>query len=437
MPPALRITSDASAQQEQHPVNHHAKFRSPLLKLIRILYPSSENLQIKLVEPVLYFRGDSDESVGSFLRGELILNLSKPTKIRKLEMRFTGTLKTFWPEGKLNYGSSANRNELCEKQEIMTHGWTFVSPPTSSPETPRPLPLSSTSGPYRFSVIGSSPSNTSTPRFHLIPAGIHKYPFELFVPGTVPETIETVRGTVNYKISAAAIRSGLYPKLRDSQRVPIIRTILEERNSEGIAIASGWNDQLDYEITIPKRAYPMGDSIEIDLKLTPLVKKMQIVGVKIQIDEESVYKAKGQTNIELSNLSLYKDENFCGQEGNDLVNLFYHKNISLPIPKCTKHIHCSCETTSIKISHLLKFAFKIKLPHEDCNKKKMKKAEVKVDVPITILSRRCAEDLPQYANEVYFDHYRLDDDNDNNSSRHYTCASPDIEGFNHNSPFYD
>ncbi|CAI2176192.1 4534_t:CDS:2 [Funneliformis geosporum] len=367
------------------------------------------------------WKGDSDESVGSFLRGELILNLSNPTRIRKIDMRFTGRMKTFWPEGKIYYGSSANRNELCEEQEIMAHDWTFVPPPNSSPKTSPPSPISSTSGPYRFSVISSSPSDTSSSiftsssRFHLIPAGIHKYPFELFVPGKVPETIEAVRGTVNYKLSAAAIRSGLFPNLHVSQRVPIIRTILEERNSEGIAIASNWNDQLDYEITIPKRAYPMGDSIDIDLKLTPRVKRMQVVGVKIQIDEESLYKARGQKNIELRNLSLYKDEDFCGQEGNDLENLFYQKNISFPIPKSTNHLHYSCETTSIKISHLLKFVFTIKLPYENYNNKK-KKAEVKVDVPITILSSKCAEDLPQYADDIYCPF----DDNDNNSSRNST-----------------
>lgn len=93
-------------QQQQSHHHHHANFRSQtLLKLSSILPPSSTNLQINLIEPILYFRGDTEESVGCFLRGNLILNLPKPTKIRKIEMKFVGKMKTFWPEGKNYYGN--------------------------------------------------------------------------------------------------------------------------------------------------------------------------------------------------------------------------------------------------------------------------------------------------------------------------------------------
>ncbi|CAG8700119.1 5094_t:CDS:2 [Rhizophagus irregularis] len=339
---------------------------------ISILPPASTNLQINLIEPILYFRGDTEESVGCFLRGNLILNLPKPTKIRKIEMKFVG--------------SASNRNDSCEEQEIMSHN--------------------------------------CTSKFNLIPAGIHKYPFELFIPGNVPETIDTERGLVHYKLSATAIRSGLSPNLHVSQYVPIIRTILEERNSEGTAISSDWNNQLGYEITIPKKAYPIGDSIDIDLKLKPRSKNINIAGIKIQMEEESVFKTKGQKSTDSRTLLVHKVNNFAEQilisdknvsinnnniqEGtsssaqiiqDDDENLFYHKNILLPIPKCSSPIYFSYKSPSINISHHLKIIFTIKSDNNEDGKKKKKKYDIKVDIPITLLSCRCAEDLPQYEDD--------------------------------------
>ncbi|GES89834.1 cyclin binding protein [Rhizophagus clarus] len=394
----MSTTSQQRQQQQQSHHHHHANSRSQtqlaLLKLSSIIPPSSTNLQINLIEPVLYFRGDSEESVGCFLRG------------------------------KVYYGSTSNRNELCEEREIFAHNWTFLSSSTSSSETSSlSSALNSGSNSNRFKILRCS---SSTPKFNLIPAGIHKYPFELFIPGNIPETIEAERGTVNYKLSATAIRPGLFPNLHVSQHVPIIRTILEERNSEGIVIASEWNNQLGYEITIPKKAYPIGDSIDIDLKLNPKAKKVNVVGIKIQIEEESVYKTNGQKNFESRTLLVHKVNNFAEQmvlsdknyslnnnntfiqEGtsssaqiqDDDETLFYHKNISLPIPKCTSPICFSYKSSSINISHYLKFIFTVKPSNNDENgKKKKKKFDIKVDVPITILSCRCAEDLPQYEDD--------------------------------------
>ncbi|CAB4420999.1 unnamed protein product [Rhizophagus irregularis] len=406
-------------QQRQQQTHHHnhSNFRSQaLLKLSSILPPASTNLQINLIEPILYFRGDTEESVGCFLRGNLILNLPKPTKIRKIEMKFVGKVKTFWPEGRNYYGSASNRNDPCEEQEIMSHNWSFLSSSSSSSSSP----LNSGSNSNRFKILRRS---SSTSKFNLIPAGIHKYPFELFIPGNVPETIDTERGLVHYKLSATAIRSGLSPNLHVSQYVPIIRTILEERNSEGTAISSDWNNQLGYEITIPKKAYPIGDSIDIDLKLKPRSKNINIAGIKIQMEEESVFKTKGQKSTDSRTLLVHKVNNFAEQilisDKNVSINnnniqegtsssaqiiqdddeLFYHKNILLPIPKCSSPIYFSYKSPSINISHHLKIIFTIKSDNNEDGKKKKKKYDIKVDIPITLLSCRCAEDLPQYEDD--------------------------------------
>ncbi|CAJ0626146.1 10227_t:CDS:2 [Entrophospora sp. SA101] len=206
------------------------------------LFFSSTNLKIKLLEPNLFLRGNSRESLGCFLRGELILILNKPTKIKKLELKFNGSSKTFWPEGRIYYASK---------------DYTILQP------------------------------------------NIYTFPFELFIPGDLPETIETDLGSVSYKLSATLFRSGFSSNLHVSQQVPIIRASMpEEINFEGIVTYSEWKDLFGYEILIPKKAYPIGRPIEICLKLIPKVKNLDFVELKVKLKESCIYKSKDRKKQE-------------------------------------------------------------------------------------------------------------------------------------------
>ncbi|CAG8598886.1 16033_t:CDS:2, partial [Acaulospora colombiana] len=251
----------------------------PLAKIAEMIHLSS-SLKINLVEPVLFMRGNPQESLGCFLRGELCFNLSKPTKIKKIEMKFIGKLKTFWPEGKISHDVNSNRNNLCEKREIITHNWTFLAPILSG--------------------------------CHILPTGTCHYPFELFLPGDIPETIEASRGSVTYKLVASVIRQGFSPNINTTQYIPIVRTPLNEQNPEGISVSS-IKGSLNYEISIPKRAYALGDAMEIDLKLRPTTRNIRVVGAKIQLTEDATYKAGTQKYQEVKSLNSLQVKGHEGQ----------------------------------------------------------------------------------------------------------------------------
>ncbi|CAJ0751540.1 9106_t:CDS:2, partial [Entrophospora sp. SA101] len=107
------------------------------------LFSSSTCLKIKLMEPALFLRGNPQESLGCFLRGELILILDKPTKIKKLDLKFNGKSKTFWPEGRVYYGQQLNS---------------------------------------RLNIIRKLSSKCYT----ILQPNIYTFPFELFIPGDSP-----------------------------------------------------------------------------------------------------------------------------------------------------------------------------------------------------------------------------------------------------------
>ncbi|CAG8559341.1 9847_t:CDS:2 [Acaulospora morrowiae] len=382
----------------------HTKQRPNSLLRFTGIISSSSNLKINLVEPILFIRGSPQESTGCFLRGELCLNLSKPMKIKKIEMKFVGKLKTFWPEGKISYNANSNRNDLCEKREIITHDWTFLAPITSS-------------------------DTSNVTQYQLLPAGIHTYPFELFLPGNLPETIKAYRGNVTYKLVANVVRQGFLPNVNITRYVPIVRTLLDEQNSQGLSV-SNTKESLNYEISIPRRAYALGDTIEIDVKLRPTVKNLRVIGGKIELNEDSTYKAGTQKYREINSLSSLQVKDYGEQripmerrninEGDlsnntledeyivipesDLEdeNVYYHNLITFPIPKRTNSTHPSCKSSSITITHQLKFTFTTSELLTNGTLKKRKKTEVKVEIPVILLSCRCASDeLPTYEEGEY------------------------------------
>ncbi|CAH1759666.1 3653_t:CDS:2 [Entrophospora sp. SA101] len=211
------------------------------------LFSSSTCLKIKLMEPALFLRGNPQESLGCFLRGELILILDKPTKIKKLDLKFNGKSKTFWPEGRVYYGQQLNS---------------------------------------RLNIIRKLSSKCYT----ILQPNIYTFPFELFIPGDSPETIDTELASVSYKLSATLFRPGLLPNIHVTQQVPIMRaSISEEMNSEGIVTSSDWKNLFGYEIMMPKKVYSIGQPIEMHLKLIPKVKHLDFVELKVQLTETSFY----------------------------------------------------------------------------------------------------------------------------------------------------
>lgn len=102
---SILSSTESSFPHKHHHTHDNDKTKYYLSKFRNIIPQSSSNLQISLIEPILYFQGNPEESLGCFMRGELIMNLSKPTKIKRIEMKFIGRMKTYWPQCKAYYGN--------------------------------------------------------------------------------------------------------------------------------------------------------------------------------------------------------------------------------------------------------------------------------------------------------------------------------------------
>ncbi|CAG8534561.1 22414_t:CDS:2 [Rhizophagus irregularis] len=295
-----------------------------------ILSRTSRNkLYIKLVEPTIILHGSPEDSLGCFLRGELILNLTKPTKIKKIELTFLGKIRLFIPRAD---GEIASR--------------------------------------------------------------IHTYPFELFLPGTLPESINTNVGRITYKLSARVLKSGVFTKIRKSQHVNILRTILDEWN-QGKVVSNEWKNVCKYEVSFLKKAFPIGDCINIEMKLIPKDKdKYDLQYVHIDLVEKASYNLKTRPKPNVQESTIYESLNS--------KELCYHETISFRLPNSSFSIHPTYTSEPITISHDLKFLFCLRT---FTNNNRLKYKKFTLIVPITIIASKCKDDiLPLY--------YESENDND-------------------------
>jgi hypothetical protein len=278
-----------------------------------------------------------------------------------------------------------------------------------------PFRIKSLSNKFSNSSLNSASTYNSSSSYKTsLSSGTHTYPFELFLPGSLPETTNTELGTVKYYLKAKAYRSRLSPKIRLLQEVEILRTLPDHINSQGIGFSREFNDLLSYEINIPKKAYPLGQQIPIDMKISPYIKKLKVSGVRVQVIEKTTYTSCGQKvtdsrEVARQNLETFgKNRLMDDEEEGDIGNVYYQQMMDLTLPKCLRPVHYSCTTPLISVAHDLKFSFLISLPR-DVNARdvpnSIKHAELKISVPITILSCKAIEDyvtLPSYEDDSFY-----------------------------------
>jgi hypothetical protein len=287
-----------------------------------------------------------------------------------------------------------NNDFVREERELISYTWSFLNP----------LPTKLTASATRFNLLRKS--NPKAIQSYLLPAGKHTYPFEILLPGDLPETIRTNYVKIEYALEGKLTTNGIFPHRKIRKGIEIVRTIPDHLNLQGVATAREITDTFAYEISLPKLAYPIGQTIPLDLKVSPLTKHFTIHGVKAELHEKSVHHIKGR--VITSNHLVASEELPLGKTNlldDDIGGFFYERTLPLTLPKCSSLVHPSCDTSILKITHQMKLIFIVSAPtlaH--------KKLQIKVNLNIKLLSCRCTDDhdmgLPNYETDSC---YRLRD----------------------------
>ncbi|KAK2745248.1 hypothetical protein FQN57_003943 [Myotisia sp. PD_48] len=476
----------------------------PMLPYERIL--ASGNgivVALGLTEPVLYLEGVDQretQTKSSMLRGALHLRITKPTKIKKIRLHFKGQAVTTWPEGVLDKKTRAQ-----DKETITSYTWPFFNAQDNSAEytygadhiqffkskkAARNAPLHPINVPTAaINLPGHSTSNTSSNStrrhslqnshssnfqrsdsgysstgvaqrgYKIFPPGDYMFDFELQIQHKLPETVDCENISVKYDLTATIERAGTFrPKLVGSKEIPFIRTPFEGslEHVEPIAISRTWDDQLQYDIIISGKSFPLGGTVPIAFKLTPLAKvslhriKVYVTeSVQIWAQDRNLHQVAGRKQLLLfekradapafsafpgSSMRIMSgggvdwEQRDAGRRGEEHVINQRRSNLlgdfdtdfgvgptelefEVQLPSCPvmkrrddgQRLHCDSTQNNVEINHWVKIVLRLSRPDES-NPGKRRHFEISIDSPFHIISCMAQPNIyvPSYTSPSFF-----------------------------------
>lgn len=469
-------------------------------------------MTLQLAEPILFLQGMDHHEYSrtpAILRGSLVLRVTKPTKIKAISLTFRGRARTEWPEG-----IPPKKTEYYEEKQLMKHTWPFFNAQFAAAEHShcadsfQPRNTSSECSTILGSAIShlarsSSPIvlSTATPGtstehkmalpmtrsrsfskgelflpenrptvahrgYRVFQPGEYAYNFELALDSCIPETINVDLGSVKYELDGCIERPGAWrSNLTGKKEVTLVRVPSEANleQTEPIAISRMWEDQLHYDIVISGKAFPLGSSIPIAFKLTPLA-KVRCHRIKIFITENVEYSCKSRkvqrlepsrkillfekraeapatTTFEGSTVKLLSGGGICAEDMvqggytdvvNGTDNLLGDLTTGSPnvgptemefnvqLPGCNakerERLHCDTSHRNIQVHHWIKVVMRLS-KQDPNNPSKRRHFEISIDSPFQILSCRATN-----ANTT-LPAYNISTLNDGSSSLH-PCQCP-------------
>ncbi|OQD89919.1 hypothetical protein PENANT_c002G03792 [Penicillium antarcticum] len=273
------------------------------------------NLGIALSESVLflerYDKEDPSTKKCTILRGQLRLSVTKPTRLKKVWIRFCGQMQMVWPGGITYFdrgGTAMHRNDFGAdsfdllKAPTATANAHLMTTTNASLQVGQPgaskVCLTQTGYSVEDTATCHSKSNEAQSQSgsKLFPAGDFLYSFEFLLDGSLPETIKTDLSSIQYSLEAFVepsrhLRSNLTGKLE----IPVVRLPAESplELTEPVMISGNWRDQLHYRMVMSGKSFPLGSQIPISLKLTPM-SKVACQWVKVYVTEHVQHWSRGK-----------------------------------------------------------------------------------------------------------------------------------------------
>ncbi|KAI8991492.1 hypothetical protein BDF20DRAFT_844958 [Mycotypha africana] len=221
---------------------------------------SHGHLAFDPLKPVI-LRGGPNEDASTLFAGNLVLTLSKPTKISNVTVTLRGQVVTYWPEGIGARGTKLTAEKSLGEQTLQIL--------TSNDDT---------------SVL-------------LLPAGTHRFSFAFVIPNSTVATIEDTFGRVRHTIEAEVQRPGIVmlSSWRITKNVMILRTYMSNSlltNNSLTTLSRTFEKHMafgDIEIVIEAAAFSSGDLFYIRMIVQPHVKHTRIEHMEVNVTETRKY----------------------------------------------------------------------------------------------------------------------------------------------------
>ncbi|KAK9720786.1 hypothetical protein K7432_003918 [Basidiobolus ranarum] len=211
----------------------------------------SSSVEVVLQEDTLTMHGSADQSVGCALRGAVLVNLIKDTKVKFISLRLKGKLK-------LKMTSDMPRKE----QILIDETWPI-------------LELSH--------------------QLYTLPKGQHQYDFEYPLSGKLPESVKVSHGKIIYKLYAVLEKPGFHRTLKAScpltiHRVPLPSTS-DIADSPNIMISGTWASRMYYEAAIPANTFAPGEIFPVTFHFYITDPLLEVDRIHSSMREYTIYRS--------------------------------------------------------------------------------------------------------------------------------------------------
>lgn len=230
-------------------------------------------------------------------------------------------------------------------------------------------------------VSGTPFENVSTPNgtSFVLPGGNYDLPFKCVLPGDIPETVEgLMAGSVLYKFEASIDRGSFKSPINKYKYFRIFRTLSSDnlQLSETMSIGKTWPGKVQYEVSIPARAVPIGGKSPLNILLVPLIKGMKLGPVKAQIIQ--YYAFRGVTGDVYDDQQTILDLTMTQMENHlldDKLSIESFIDIPSNLKKATQD--CDLKEDLIKVRHKLKVQINLVQPNGHVS-------ELRANLPISL-----------------------------------------------------
>ncbi|GMG19413.1 unnamed protein product [Ambrosiozyma monospora] len=227
-----------------------------------------------------------------------------------------------------------------------------------------------------LSAFTSSKSDTVT-----LQPGNYEFPFQAFLDGSIPESIEGLPGcSLVYRLQSTIERGRFSSALVTKKLVHVVRTLTTDSSelSESVAVDNTWPKKVDYSITVPTRSIAIGARCSIDFTLVPLLKGLRLGSVKVRLVEYSSLAASTSTHldervvisktipkvtVDSDGVDIWKDSEmdingvFFRNDSLELAQDKWEVRTFLDIPASLDKVTQDCDIPRyVKVRHKLKFS---------------------------------------------------------------------------------
>lgn len=221
------------------------------------------------------------------------------------------------------------------------------------------------------SLVSTASSSSGISNYHTLVKGNYEFPFSAVLPGSLNESVEGLPyGSHSYTIEAVIERDKYSTDLSCKKNIRLVRTLRPDALElhESVVVENTWPAKVDYSISVPSKAVPIGSIVPINISIIPLTKGLRLGLIKITLLE--IFQLMGNpgtftkherivTKMKIKDPKKYLSQ-YLENENYDMENLQFQDkwevDMELPLPPSLSKSTQDCTILrNIKVTHKLKF----------------------------------------------------------------------------------